>query len=142
MSNFLNIEVFNENGLIIEVKDKSDRDWNKYNNEENSIVICFKGKYIFNRKPEDTIEPHMTSIFNRAIENNISTFIFDCKNLDLLTTTGIRIIIKWIKRIDNYNKENKKYKIKIYANKMVEWQELTFTSMKEIFPDLIELYKA
>ncbi|MFW5800347.1 MAG: hypothetical protein ACOCV8_06010 [Spirochaetota bacterium] len=114
------------------------------NQEEKSVEITFTGElFIKNEKTEEQLSNYFKYLYNE-IYDKIKNITMDFSELNTISSYGIRILINWLKKFDNYNNNasiEDKYKINIVYDEQIEWQETTFLSLKEIFRNLAEFKK-
>ncbi len=106
--------------------------------DENHLEIVFKGElYIINEKFEKEVIEYFDNLLKEFFKHKV--IILDFTNLNSMSSYGVRLIIEWMKKVQTFNKQNNSnFEVKIIYDNSIEWQEATFTSLKEIFNTFAE----
>ncbi len=121
---------FSNNNIRIEAKDI----------DKEHLEIVFKGElYIVNEESEKEVGGYFDKLLSEFFKHKI--IILDFTNLNSMSSYGVRLLIEWMKKFQEYNRiNNTGLEIKIIYDNNIEWQEATFTSLKEIFSSFTEYH--
>ncbi|MFW5799288.1 MAG: hypothetical protein ACOCV8_00625 [Spirochaetota bacterium] len=122
----------------LEINDLSVKVQTNYEDKENkSIIVNFEG-IIFAEKTEE-LKKYFELLHNKILEHNITHIIIDFYNLEMIDRDGFTEIAHWFINANNVVSDSDKYKITLLYDRLKKWQKNLFTTLKNLFPDLITL---
>jgi hypothetical protein len=74
------------------------------------------------------IEPFISEVHNRTIEQNVKEIVVDITDLRFLNSAGIRELVDWVMKLGSLT-EDKKYKIKFLCSNEYQWQESSISTL-------------
>jgi hypothetical protein len=86
--------------------------------------------------PADILEPYITTLHNKLVEEGIRKVTLDLTRLAFLNSAGIREIVNWILLVNSLPEE-KRYAVHIKYSSKYLWQESSTSTFVYLNPDLI-----
>lgn len=105
------------------------------NNEEQTLSLILTGA-VDMRNPTSDILPYLIKVHDEVVKNKIKRINVDIKDLIYMNSSGIKILINWIMKINDEPRENY-YCINFISNSDIAWQESTLPVLHKLFPDNI-----
>ncbi len=101
-------------------------------NADNVIDINFNGVMLADANKK--VEHYINRIRKQILSHNIKKINIDFTQLKYMNSSGLKIIIRWLK--ENEDSTNKdRYIVKLYYDKNISWQELSFSNIIALFPN-------
>jgi hypothetical protein len=88
--------------------------------------------------PSSILKPYFNKLHNHIIKNKISVFNIDVTELYFINSAGIKEIVDWILKIESLP-INQKYKLLFLSNTQYVWQEASFSSLKFLSPNIVNI---
>ncbi len=90
------------------------------------------------RNPYDVLGVFLTRVHQGAVDEKVPEIHVDVKKLGFINSIGIKEFTTWIMQVDQLP-DQEKYRIRFIINPDVQWQKLTFTSLKWLNERYVEL---
>ncbi len=102
---------------------------------QNTIIVMGD---IDSRNPSDVLGVFLNRVHQAAVDEKIPEINVDVKKLGFINSIGIKEFTTWIMQVDQ-SPETETYKINFIINPCLQWQKLTFTSLKWLNEKYIDL---
>ncbi|MCX8059148.1 MAG: hypothetical protein N3A58_07020 [Spirochaetes bacterium] len=80
------------------------------------------------KNPNDNFSLHIKKINSLILERNLKEIIFDLTNLEFMNSSGIKVLVEWILRLEELP-DDQRFKILFIYNPKILWQESTINTL-------------
>ncbi len=114
-------ENFNNKDLLIEI-----------NHKNNKLDVIFKGVLLAEENKK--VEYFINELRKKMVLSKIKEINIKFNELKYMNSSGLKIILHWLTKNEESDADQR-YKVNIYYNKNISWQELSFSYIITLFPN-------
>jgi anti-anti-sigma regulatory factor len=83
---------------------------------------------------QEEIAKRLAELHERIVERKLGSFTVDVRSLSFVNSSAIRVFVNWISRAEQAG-----YKLVFLTDKAVTWHRLSFSVLKSLAPNTVEI---